>query len=306
VQRVNDAAQWRRELARRIAPAYAANPRVAAILLGGSSARGHADRYSDLEIGIFWSEPPTDEERRAPIEQVGGDLIRLYPFIPEEQVWCDDYALGRAAPDRPRSGLLVEAVHYTAAFMESALQDVLERYDPDFAKQNLIAGVQTGIPLYGAPLIERWQAAAAGYPDELVVAMIRTHAQIDHYWRFRMLLERDNPLMLNEILVQVAHQVLYMLLGLNRVYYSGFKWLDAVAERLGEAPPDLAARLRSVFRSEPGEGVLQLATLVEETYDLVECHAPAIDVERLREIFRYRRPEWEAPPPGLPGGENVT
>jgi predicted nucleotidyltransferase len=65
--RMNSASQWRQEFARRIAPAYAANPNVAAIVLGGSSARGHADRYSDIEIGIFWHQPPTEAERQAAV-----------------------------------------------------------------------------------------------------------------------------------------------------------------------------------------------------------------------------------------------
>src|SRR5438128_720717 len=79
---MNDASRWRQALARQIAPAYAADPKVAAVVgdgrlpVGGSSARGHADRHSDIEIGVFWHEPPADAERRAAVEQMGGDLIR--------------------------------------------------------------------------------------------------------------------------------------------------------------------------------------------------------------------------------------
>jgi predicted nucleotidyltransferase len=40
-------------LARRIAPVRAATPCVAAVMVGGSIARGPADRNSDLELGIF-------------------------------------------------------------------------------------------------------------------------------------------------------------------------------------------------------------------------------------------------------------
>ncbi len=37
----------RRAAAERIAPVYAANPKVAAVILAGSTARGHADRFSE-------------------------------------------------------------------------------------------------------------------------------------------------------------------------------------------------------------------------------------------------------------------
>ena len=60
---MNAASQWRHNLAHPLAPIYAANPHVAAVLLGGSTARGHADRYSDIELGVFWHQPPTDAER---------------------------------------------------------------------------------------------------------------------------------------------------------------------------------------------------------------------------------------------------
>jgi hypothetical protein len=298
---MNEASRWRQDLARQIAPAYAADPKVAAVVVGGSSARGHADRYSDIEIGVFWHEAPTDEERRAAVERAGGELIRLYPYDPAEQVWCDDYTMGRRAPDLPGSGVLIELVSYTTAFMEMVLADVLERYDTSDLKQSLIAGVCSGIALHGSGVIERWQEAARRYPEELAVRMVNAHALIDHYWRVEAMRERNNPGYVYRNFTEVEQKLLHVLLGLNRVYYFGAKWLDQIVEPLRIAPPDLAARLRRVYQVDPAEGGRQLAALVEETYDLVERQLPAVDVARLRRVFRYRRPAWERPPPGLPG-----
>jgi hypothetical protein len=275
---------------------------VAAVLVGGSSARGHADRYSDIEIGVFWHEPPTDADRRTAVERTGADWMRLYPYDPNEQVWSEDFTMGRAAPDQRQSGILIETCHYTTGFVDSVLRDVRERQDPADLKQNLISGVLTGIPLHGIGVIGRWQAAARQYPDGLAVAMVNAHAQIDHYWRVEMLLERRNLPFLYDMFSQVEQKLLRVLLGLNHVYYFGFKWLDVVAASLSIAPPDLAARLNRVFHIDPAEACRQLAALVEETYDLVEQHLPAIDVERLRRIFHHRRSEWPQPPPDLPGG----
>ncbi len=50
----------------------------------------------------------------------------------------------------------------------------------------------------------------------------------------------QNLMMLYQAFSQVEQQVLHMLLGLNRVYYFGFKWIDVVIERCGLAPPELA------------------------------------------------------------------
>jgi predicted nucleotidyltransferase len=47
---MNEMSQWRQAIARRLASIYALNPRIAAVLVGGSTARGHANRYSDIEL----------------------------------------------------------------------------------------------------------------------------------------------------------------------------------------------------------------------------------------------------------------
>lgn len=296
---MNEASIWRRDLARRIAPVYADNPKVAAVILGGSSARGCADRFSDIEIGVFWHEPPTDEERLAAVERAGGDLIRLYPYDPAEEVWEDDYMMGRAAPDALQSGVLLEVPHYTVEFTGRVLREVLEEYDTSDSKQNLIAGVHGGVALYGGDLIARWQAQTAHYPDGLALAMVRAHAQIDHLWRVEMLLARGNNLpMLYWMYSNIAQKLLRVLIALNRVYYIGFKWLDRQAEGMRIAPPDFAGRIKAVFSDPPAEGGRLLAELAEETYNLVEAEMPEIDVDRLRRILRYKRPPWDRMPPG--------
>lgn len=116
----------------------------------------------------------------------------------------------------------------------------------------------------------------------------------------------ENLTMLYHGYAQVQQQLLHVLLGLNRVYDFGFKWLEVVDERLALKPRALLPRLRDVYRAEPAESAPLLASLVEETYDLIEQELPEIDVDRLRSVFRYRRPLWEAAPPaGWPESDSV-
>ena len=296
---MNSASKWRLQLANRVADSYSANPKVAAVIVGGSAGRGHADRFSDLEIGVFWREPPTDEDRLAAASATGGNDIRLYPYDPAEEAWEDDLFLGHLAPGQPYTGLLVEIPHYTVDFIERVLDDVLERYDPSDAKQNLLAAITTSKPLYGQELIEAWRSRAAVYPRELALAMVKKHAQIDHFWRTEMFLERGNNLMLlNDTFVQVSKKLLYVLFALNRTYYSGFKWLDLQLSQMEIVPPNFSNRLREVYQAEPRIAIETMRTLVEETYSLIEREMPEIDIEWLRLVFRYRRQPWDQPPPG--------
>lgn len=301
--RPTPASEWRRAVARHLAAHYAANPHVAAVLCGGSAARGLADPYSDLELGIFWHAPPAEAERRAAPLAAGADGLHLYPYDADLELWEDTYFIGRAAPDAPQTGLLVEAESYTVAGIERILPRVLDEFDTDDTRHSLLSTLGAGhhLPLHGADLLAGWSARAATYPDGLAAKLVRRHAQIEFSWRIEMLLARgDNRVMVYTELTRMTQALLRTLLALNRRYYFGFKWLDYVVEQLRLAPPDLGPRLRAIYTAAPLAGMQVLAGLIEEMYDLVEAEFPAMDVAQLRRWFRWRRPLWENPPPVLP------
>jgi len=294
---MNEASRWRRAIAQNVGQHYAANPNVAAVMLGGSSARGHADRFSDLDMGVFWKQPPSDAERQQVVEQANADLIRLYAYDPAEQVWSDDFVIGRNQQDEPKTGLLVEVGNYQVDFVEHVLQQTLEAVTINELWLNLIAGIVDSLPLHGADLLTTWKNRAATFPHELAIAIVQRYGVIDHFWRWEMYLERvENLSMLYHSFTQVQQRVLHMLLALNHTYYFGFKWLEVVEQRLVIKPENLVQRLRTPYQVTPAEGARQVIALVEETFDLVEAHLPEVNIARLREIFRYQRPFWDHPP----------
>ena len=288
---VTPASRMRRELAARIADAYV-SAGADAVLLGGSTGRGEADLYSDIELGVFWRNAPTDAQRAAAIERSGGDLHRLWPYSDAERAWFDDWFVGRR-DDEPKSGVAVEPVHMTVDDAQTTVDDVVLRFDPDLTKHVLLAALRDGEPLAGADVLRPWLDAAAEYSDELARAVVETHAQIDHFWRFPMYRDRGNPLQAAQMTSDVHARVLHALHAVNRVYWYGFKSLESIARRLPVAPPDLVARVHGTYDLDYHARASELATLVEETYDLVEDHVPGVDVEQLRTIFRYRRPLWD-------------
>ena len=296
---MNAASEWRLAIGRRVGAAYAANPSVAAVIVGGSAARGHADRFSDIEIGAFWHRPPSEEERGAAAERAAAYVHRLYPYEEDEEVWSDDLFVGQRREGEPTTGVLIEIPHYTVEYVERVLSSVLERYDTSDSKQSLISAILAGVPVSGGEIIEGWRARAKVYPRGLGVAMVRRYAQIDHFWRTEMFQKRGgNMLLLYDTFVQVAKKLLYVLLGLNGVYYSGFKWVHLLAADMKVAPRDFERRMQGVFRLEPEQGARELEALVEETYALIEAEMPEVDVEWLRRVFRYKREPWDGAPQG--------
>jgi hypothetical protein len=284
----------RRAFAEQLAPAYAANPNVVGLFAGGSTARGHADRYSDLEVGVIWDRPPTDPERANAIVAAEGDLVHLYPA--EEYglgpVWTDAWKIGRL-DGAPLTGVEVDMHHFLVERIEQVLADVLNDFDPDLEKQSLIGAIATCIPLHGGDHLEGWRRRAAVYPEGLRVAVVGANAQIEGLWRLDAFAGRDNPVAGYAVLTNAQEKLLRTLLGLNRTYYSGVKSLEAVTAGLELAPPDLPDRIRASYPLRPGESKEILTALVEDMYDLIETHVPEIDVRRLRAFLRYERPLWD-------------
>ena len=265
----------RRALAKIVAPEYAANPKVAGVLLAGSVARGLADGFSDIEIDIFWHAPPTDADLSAPIERAGWPI--LYRHVDENE-WADGFLIG---------GVKVDTSQFLVSTIDRWLDDALVRADTEPEYQVRITAIQHGQPLYGAELIERWRAQTAEYPAVLARAMVAQYLDFRSRELMEMLAARDDVLLLHQDLVAVEQQILSVLMGVNRVYapHPYHKWLDWEIGQLKIAPPNLNRRLRQVLRAEPRAAVDQLYQLVEETIALVELHLPDFDTSAARAVF---------------------
>ena len=164
---MNGASRWRWEFARAIGPAYAAHPDVRAVEVGGSVARGCADRYSDIEVGVFWGAPPTEEARREAAHSARGVAWRAYEFADGE--WSEEYTT---------AGVKIDVRHRLVATAEEWLIAVLDRCDTDVVKQNSISALQHARPLHGAFLLAEWQSRAGAYPDGLAEARVRENLML--------------------------------------------------------------------------------------------------------------------------------
>ena len=88
---MNEASQWRHGLAQQLAAHYSANPKVTAVSLGGSVSQGFADRFSDIDLTIFWTASPTKKERREIIKRARGRRWELVPYNVEEGCWSEQF-----------------------------------------------------------------------------------------------------------------------------------------------------------------------------------------------------------------------
>src|SRR6266496_583521 len=285
---------WRYALAQQIASHYHANLKVAAVLVEGSVARGYADRSSDLDLAVFWARPPTAQERRDIVTRALGR--GRHPSSPSRRE-----AAGRE-PRTVREGVAIDVRHTTVAATEGLLAAVLERTDPRLSRQQRLAALRSALPLVNPTLITRWQQQAAAYPDALAASMVRKYLRFRPAWEQEQLAERHEVLVLYDSFCTAQKQLLLVLLGLNRLYYPGWRWMDRLLDRLQVMPPNLSTRLKQLFAIasiDPLASVYQLHDLIEETFVLVETHLGEVDTHTARKRFRGQRRAGEHAPDGL-------
>jgi hypothetical protein len=271
---------------------------VVGVLAGGSTARGHADQFSDVELMVLWSTAPTDLERRAVITAAGGDLHWLWPYDPASELWEDAYFMGRNEADDAKSGCLLEVSHCLVPTVIARIEQVVVQSLAEEDLLNLMAGIVDGHILVGADLISPWKDQIAPYPDALQRAVLERYGSIDHFWRWAMYLRRGpNMPELYGMFTTILHHVMHLILAVNRRYFGGWKWIAPTMEHCHRRPDRFMERANALYHVPPQEGAALLAALVDETFDLVERHVVGVDVHGMRALFHWQRPQWSGPPP---------
>jgi predicted nucleotidyltransferase len=269
----------RLRLAERAATAYIANPHVAAVLVAGSVGRGLADEHSDIELDVYWSTAPTEQERTAAVEEAGWE--RVYAVVDDDE-WADGYLV---------DGVKVDTSGFLTSTIDSHLDAALLHADVEPERQVRITALLDGVALSGLTLIDAWRSRCTHYPTTLALAMVEAGLDLRPRERLEMLAARDDVFLLHRDLVDNIQGILDALFGLNRTYapHPFHKWLDREGTLLNVAPVDLIVRIRRLLVAPPHAAVQELCDLTFETFDLVERLLPAADVTAARAAFGARR-----------------
>jgi hypothetical protein len=273
-----------------LSAAYLAQTPPRAILLTGSAAKGVSDAFSDLDLILYYENPPS-----------ANDLEAVRATLPVSDVRVSaDHETGSTMERYVLQGVECQVAHLPVAQWERDMAAVLDACEPATLVEKAIIGLLEGIALHGDDLITRWQERAASYPEDLA------RATVEHYLRFFPLWlvaeqwrTRDATIFYYQMLVEVSINLLGVLAGVNRRYYSSFQFkrLHHFAGALPLAPGRLADRLDEMFALDPVDASMAMERLVAETILLVEAHMPAVDTASARQRLGQRQRPW-SPPPG--------
>lgn len=277
---MNNESVWRLEKGKQIAALYAKNPKLAALAVAGSVGRGWADEWSDVELDLFWREPPTDADRKSVIEAFNGTIEYYFPL--EEFEWSDAYFA---------DGLKIEVSGFLATTIDEFIHAVIDEFDTDTDKQLRFAALQNSIPLYGEIQVHAWRAKLARYPDELARRIIKENIEFGGWNGVEMLFARGDLVLAYDLLLKTQKQVLAVLLALNRQWmaHPRGKWLTRVADSFQIKPERLAERMTFALRDGSAAGAREMHGVIEDTFGLVEQQFPDMDLTQAKRDARFRR-----------------
>lgn len=277
------------ELARGMSATYIVQTHPRAVLLTGSAATGTSDAFSDLDLILYYEHPPAPEQLAA---------VRATLQMSDARVTLDPET-GSGIEEYVHQGVECQVAHLAIATWERDMRAVLEECEPATLVEKAIIGLMDGIALHGSEVITGWQERAVVYPEELA------RATVEHYLRFFPLWlvaerwrTRDATIFYYQMLVEVSLNLLGVLAGLDRRYYSSFQFkrLHHFARSLPLSPDRFADRLDDIFTRDPAAAGIAMERLVEETIMLIEAHMPEVDTTAARRNLGKRQNPWNPPP----------
>jgi predicted nucleotidyltransferase len=276
---MNQVSQRLFTIAQQVTQAYTTNPHAKAAMVTGSVAQGEADQHSDVDMSIYYDQLPPEAELEAVRQQLQGSERTLMIDGRHDGAFIEAYRL---------AGVECQIGHFTIAALEQDLAAVLEHLDVKSPAQKVHTGILICRPLYGESLIQRWKEQVANYPDALAQAMVEQHLQFVPLWRMQeRLATRDTTLWQYQILVEAAQNILGVLAGLNRLYYSTFQFkrMGKFIAQMTIAPEHLHDRLESLFHHDLPTTATTLKTLVKDTVELVNLNMPHINTSKLHQLI---------------------
>ena len=275
-------------LATEVAAAYIAQTGPRAILLTGSAATGVSDVFSDLDLIVYYERLPSLDQLAAARAELQASDIRVTPDHETDSI-IEEYVL---------QDVECQVGHLTISMWERDMASVLEDFEPATPVEKAIMGLVDGIALHGSDVIVQWQERVASYPEELARATVEHHLRFFPLWLVaEQWRRRDATIFYYQMLVEVSLNLLGVLAGLNRRYFSSFQFkrLHRFADAMHLAPERLADRLDEVFALDPVTAGMAMERLVAETVTLVEAHMPAVDTAPARRHLGMRQRPWNAP-----------
>ncbi|MBI5069461.1 MAG: DUF4037 domain-containing protein [Deltaproteobacteria bacterium] len=252
-------------LARRVAACLAADPAVEAVALAGSRAGPLAEAGSDVDLYVYAARQPPEALRTA--AAAGARRLELgNRFFEPGDEWTDG-----------ETGLGVDVMYRTPAWMESQLDRVLVRHEPSVGYSTALwHSVRVAVPLFDRSgwLAALQARARAPYPEPLRRAVVAHNqpllrsTQSSFLAQLRSAVARGDAVAVNHRTAAMLASTFDLLFALNRATHPGEKRLLAhAASSCPLRPEGLEGLVAALLRAVPGPGAVEAADALGESID---------------------------------------
>jgi len=234
-------------------------------VLTGSTSRGIADEYSDIEMMFYVDALPSYAEREQWLQTVGArDIVLDHEKPGEQEVWATFYI----------HDIWVEAGWRVLAAHEQDLSNLLAGNVTAHMSLMLAWITIYAVPLRSAGALARWQQLLTHYPETLPQKIIDS---ANEYWTqpqgFAIrwaLLKRGEPMALTNRLLADIWLLLRILFAINHEWEPDWKWLRSESQRLTIKPDRLVERINDIFTKPLCEQIIaDYLLLIRDTLMLV-------------------------------------
>ena len=234
-------------------------------VLTGSTSRGIADEYSDIEMMFYVDTLPSYDEKEQWLQTVGARDIVLDHEVPEvQEVWATFYV----------DDIWVEAGWRVMAAHERDIENIVAGKVTAHVSLMLAWVVANALPLHSAGALTRWQEQLTHYPETLPQKIIDG---ANEYWtqpqnfaiRWALLKRGEHAALINRLLAETGI-LLRILFAINHQWEPDWKWLRSETERLVIKPEYLMERINTIFAKQQDEQtVANCLLLIRDTLRLV-------------------------------------
>ncbi len=274
----------RLSVAERIAPAWSELPGVAAVVVSGSTARGTADRFSDLELGVYWSAIPSPDVLDRAVDQLDAVLTnRLDRPLATGWFGCDNLQV---------QGLQVDVAMNTVDTIDAFITAVVDERDLRHDVIELLGMLAEVRALTGHAVVSGWQGRL-GVDDGLARSLVQHALRVTPASALTLDLERHNLVRTMNRMLEYTRAGLRALFPLNHRWFPGFKTAMMRLTELERVPQASRARLERGLAGPTADAASTLVAWLDEVFELAERSGAGVETARER-LHEPGRTPWSA------------
>jgi hypothetical protein len=242
------------------------------IAVGGSHAKGTADKESDLDLYLF-ANSVMEKDKRAQWTN------KEFPDIENLVSWGSDQPFIQGGTDFFYKQQKIECWIRSCDIIERTItecnngvvkQDFVTWTPTGFYNHCTLSDLNTMILIDDpSDILSRWKATIAVYPQKLQKTIIQTSLEGARFWSFNFhynsAIERQDVIYTSSIVQQVVHNIIQIFFAVNKVYFPGDKKLENALEHLDKLPDLFMERIHNLLN--PGK-IIVVDILRKQQVDL--------------------------------------